>query len=734
MVPAADTNRVSRPAASVVVTAGGTPADFHACLDSLLPGLGARDEVVCVLPAHRADLRGVLQGRTRVTVVEDDSGDQATRWSAGCAATSRPVVVLLDGDVVLSSHWLDPVLEALADPAVVAAGPRCHLSPGPQGAALPAVAVASVRAFKAYARQWRQDRAGRFTDVELLGPICVAIRRDALERAGGLSGQLSFDRLRAGGRLVIAEAALVGHVASELCALATVVPDDAPLLSACMIVKDEEAVLADSLSAVLAFADEVVVYDTGSTDRTRDIARELGVTVVEGYWDDHFGDARNRAVGHCAGRWVLTVDADEVITGDPAELRRSLASAHTDVGAFFIGVESMTGYGTGVFGRQLSARLARRARLTYAGRIHEQGVDRVTGARLTSAEIPGVTLLHSGYTVMRAALKNKGERNVRLSLLAVEDGHEGPWARVNLARSQMLDGDFAAVVETCRKGLTDTPREFHPRFLQPMIQAYQASGQLEKAREAVEQLRELDQRSAAGMELDARLRVLEGDFTGALEVIAAIPSGGLDDLLVTVDESRTVEIEIVALAGLGRHHEAAERLRDSVRKGWIPCTLTKIADILAADGSAIPELAELLPRASMRGLLLAATEAPDDLADDVCEALWQTGGAPMILAGAARVAARLPLMRAMEWSARMREHGLAEHCTLVALASNQARTARDRVLAAAIALELFAEERATQLLEEALGEIPDSENDSVLDELRQLSPTIASSIVPVGVA
>ncbi|MCW2639770.1 MAG: hypothetical protein JWP76_2076, partial [Dactylosporangium sp.] len=343
----ADTNHVSRLPISIIVTASGSPNDFRACLEALRPTLGARDEVVCVFPVDRTDLRDTLRGKTWLRVLEDDSGDQATRWSIGCDATRHPVIVLLDGDVVVSAHWLDPVLEALNDPEVVAAGPRCHLSLGPQGAHLPDEATDSVPKFKVHARLWRQEHAGRFSDVDRLGPVCVAIRRDALARAGGPAANLPYDDLRSQGRLVITHGALVAHVGKEQCSLH--LPDtfdQAPLLSACMIVKDEEDVLADCLTALRDFVDEIVVYDTGSTDRSRDIAREHGARVIEGYWNDHFGDARNRALAHCTGQWILGVDADEVITGDPTEMRVQLSASTAP--ARFIGVASITGHGTGV--------------------------------------------------------------------------------------------------------------------------------------------------------------------------------------------------------------------------------------------------------------------------------------------------------------------------------------------------------------------------------------------------
>src|SRR5256885_8200291 len=204
--PGADLKGVSHAPVSVVVTASGSPDDFAACLSSLRPSLGARDEVVCVVPADRPDLRRELARQRWLTVLDAPAGDRA----AGVAATTHPLVVLLDGDVIVSPQWLDPVVEAFADPDVVAAGPRCHRSYGPQGGVhLPRSAMADAAAFKTYARQWRQRYRDDVRTVDRLGPVCVAVRRDAFERAGAT---LSYEHLRTQGRLVVVNSVLVAHI------------------------------------------------------------------------------------------------------------------------------------------------------------------------------------------------------------------------------------------------------------------------------------------------------------------------------------------------------------------------------------------------------------------------------------------------------------------------------------------------------------------------------------------
>lgn len=85
-------------------------------------------------------------------------------------------------------------------------------------------------------------------------------------------------------------------------------------VSLCMIVKDEQRHLAACLQSVKGLVDEIVVADTGSTDRSRDIATAFGARVIDVRWEDDFARARNAALAAASRRWVLVLDADEVIS------------------------------------------------------------------------------------------------------------------------------------------------------------------------------------------------------------------------------------------------------------------------------------------------------------------------------------------------------------------------------------------------------------------------------------
>lgn len=85
-------------------------------------------------------------------------------------------------------------------------------------------------------------------------------------------------------------------------------------LSLCMIVKNEEYSLPQTLKSVKEVVDEMVVLDTGSTDRTVEIAKEFGAEVYHFEWCNDFSVARNESLKYVQGKWVLVLDADEVLT------------------------------------------------------------------------------------------------------------------------------------------------------------------------------------------------------------------------------------------------------------------------------------------------------------------------------------------------------------------------------------------------------------------------------------
>jgi glycosyltransferase involved in cell wall biosynthesis len=138
------------------------------------------------------------------------------------------------------------------------------------------------------------------------------------------------------------------------------------LLSATLIVRNEEQVLRACLSSLDAIASEIIVVDTGSTDKTAEIARTYGVKLYRLPWADDFSAARNFAIDQATQPWILYIDADERVR--PIG-RESLAAAlaPTDLVAARVRFYPRTG-----FTAYREYRLFRRdARIRFEGVVHE---------------------------------------------------------------------------------------------------------------------------------------------------------------------------------------------------------------------------------------------------------------------------------------------------------------------------------------------------------------------------
>jgi tetratricopeptide (TPR) repeat protein len=142
-------------------------------------------------------------------------------------------------------------------------------------------------------------------------------------------------------------------------------------LSVCLLTRNQEEHLAGALRSVVGVADQVVVADTGSRDRTVAIARDLGAEVHLFAWDDDFAAGRNFALAQARGDWVLWLNADEELeAGSHAPLR--LALGRDGVFGYFVHLlKQLEPASPDRFAEAADLRLfRRRPDLRYIGRLH----------------------------------------------------------------------------------------------------------------------------------------------------------------------------------------------------------------------------------------------------------------------------------------------------------------------------------------------------------------------------
>lgn len=233
-----------------------------------------------------------------------------------------------------------------------------------------------------------------------------------------------------------------------------------------MIVRNEEKFLGGCLESVKDVVDEIVIVDTGSTDGTKEIAREYGARVFDFPWSGDFAAARNEALGHCMGEWILYIDADERLRPADKSYVRGILSDSGKVAytVLFYPIVGYTAY--------REYRIFRNdPRIRFEGVIHESMVSPICHvAREDGLEIGESDLVidHLGY---EGDLTHKHVRNVSLLRAQIENDPERIYLRWQLGAALKGLGDtdgaeraWMDAIGIIRKKETPGPGDSHPYY------------------------------------------------------------------------------------------------------------------------------------------------------------------------------------------------------------------------------------------------------------------------------
>lgn len=147
-------------------------------------------------------------------------------------------------------------------------------------------------------------------------------------------------------------------------------------LSVCMIVKDEENVISRALESVRGFADEIVVVDTGSTDKTVDIVRRYTDKVYFFEWRDDFSAARNYSFSMATGDYIMWLDADDTINkSNIIKINKLKENANKDLYYFKYAI-AFDNESNPTFEYYRERLVSRAANYRWVGRVHEVIVPR----------------------------------------------------------------------------------------------------------------------------------------------------------------------------------------------------------------------------------------------------------------------------------------------------------------------------------------------------------------------
>lgn len=498
-----------------------------------------------------------------------------TACNQGLMRSAGEYIVFLNNDTIVTADWLKGLVNWSIHqwPRVGLVGAVTNYAPAPQY--VPVTHGNDMKALDSFARSRREKFAGQALEVGRVSGFCILARRDVLKRVGGFDERFGigfFDdddlgiRVReAGFKLIIALDVFIHHHGSrtfrslgvdtnrllaenfeqfrikwgaertagyrapttallrppresdELVPAPLPVRAEKAKVSLCMIVRNEETNLTECLKSVDGLFDEIVIVDTGSTDRTKEIAVELGANVFDFPWIDDFATARNESLNHATGDYIFWMDADDRLDpNDRDKTAQLLGSINRDNCAFVLKCvctprsigESATVVDHVRLFRNLPAH-----RWKY--RVHEQILPalRASGAQIQWTDIH---IHHVGYHDP-ALRSRKLERDLKILQAEHASNSDDPFTLFNL-------GSVYQELDRCREALPILRKSLelsHPadsivrKLFALIIGCHRRLNQLKEAAAAVIEGLSHYPQDAELLFMDGVLRREQGDVAGA---------------------------------------------------------------------------------------------------------------------------------------------------------------------------------------------------------------------------
>lgn len=242
-------------------------------------------------------------------------------------------------------------------------------------------------------------------------------------------------------------------------------------ISVCIIGRNEEQHIDTCLSRLAKYPFEIVYVDTGSTDRTKELAAKYTSCIYDFAWCDDFSAARNYSLEKASNNYILVVDCDEYLeTANLQELDELIQEFPLAVGQIvrkspcYSGdaETAVTDYVERIFDRRY---------YHYTGIIHEQVTPRTgDSSKLTVYQAP-LTFTHVGYFTNQEDREKKAKRNISLLEKELQKKPDDPYLYYQIGESYQLIGDYERAYQAYDKGFYLDVDETLP-YVRDMITSY----------------------------------------------------------------------------------------------------------------------------------------------------------------------------------------------------------------------------------------------------------------------
>jgi len=223
-------------------------------------------------------------------------------------------------------------------------------------------------------------------------------------------------------------------------------------ISACLIVKDEEYYIENCLKNLRERVDEILVVDTGSKDRTVELAGKYADKILNYRWINDFSAARNFSIENAKHDFVYISDADEaVFEWDTTSVQDFIEKNSASKVGFVNIINKYVMDGEERTRSEFETRLFNRNEYHYEGLIHEQIVQN-NGGKFERVKL-NIRFLHTGYNTEDIVKKNKAARNIKLLKLALKQNGEDCYLLYQLGRGYDAAKNYVKALECYKRAI-----------------------------------------------------------------------------------------------------------------------------------------------------------------------------------------------------------------------------------------------------------------------------------------
>ena len=496
----------------IILTLDQLPVTQH-CLESIRKHTKEPYELIVVDNGSRDETVEYLKSQADVkTVLNPSNLGFAKGCNQGIEISTGENVLFLNNDTVVTENWLGNMLRLLySSPEIGMVGPVSNYVSGHQQISVPYKDMSELDDF---ARGYCASNEGCWKRVFRLVGFCLLVKKQVLDDIGvfdemfGMGNweddDLCLRAVNKGYNLRIALDSFVHHIGQvtfnsaqganfhqqmqenkqkviakwgfDIAAYLYNLKADITI-SLCMIVRNEESVISRCLDTVKDIADEIIIVDTGSTDRTKEIISQYTDRIYDFPWIDDFAAARNYSFSKAKMEYILWLDADDVILEEDRkqfiQLKKSLDPSVDAVNMHY--ALAFDQYGNATFSLRRNRLLRRCRHFKWIGAVHEY------------LEVGG-KILQTDIAITHKGTHDESDRNLRIYENRLAKGEEfGPRDLYYYANELLEHQQFDKAAEYYRKflGLNAGWVEDQISACAKLADCYHTLGELAEERMAV---------------------------------------------------------------------------------------------------------------------------------------------------------------------------------------------------------------------------------------------------------